>query len=100
MTPAAMRAWQVARPGPVSTEPLEYVSREVPRPGPAVLLAAVRGWGVCRTALHVTEGALPVHRERVTPGHEVVGEVLEVGSDAGDEFRVGDRVGIAWLRHT
>ena len=41
-----------------------------------------------------------MHREKVTPGHEVVGEVVEVGADAGDEFNVGDRVGIAWLRHT
>jgi propanol-preferring alcohol dehydrogenase len=95
-----MHAWQVARPGPVSTEPLEYVSAQVPRPGPAELLVAVRACGVCRTDLHVTEGDLPVHRERVTPGHEVVGEVVEVGPDAGVEFRVGDRVGIAWLRHT
>jgi propanol-preferring alcohol dehydrogenase len=95
-----MHAWQVARPGPVSTEPLEYVSAQVPRPGPTELLVAVRACGVCRTDLHVTEGDLPVHRERVTPGHEVVGEVVEVGPDAGVEFRVGDRVGIAWLRHT
>jgi alcohol dehydrogenase, propanol-preferring len=95
-----MRAWQVARPGPVDTGPLEYVSRATPRPGPTDLLVAVRACGVCRTDLHVTEGDLPVHRERVTPGHEVVGEVVEVGPDAGEEFRVGDRVGIAWLRHT
>lgn len=80
--------------------PLEEVSTEVPRPGPAELLVAVRACGVCRTDLHVTEGDLPVHRDRVTPGHEVVGEVVEVGGDAGDEFHVGDRVGIAWLRHT
>ncbi len=70
------------------------------RPGPSELLVAVRACGVCRTDLHVTEGDLPVHRERVTPGHEVVGEVIEVGPDAGQGFRVGDRVGIAWLRHT
>jgi propanol-preferring alcohol dehydrogenase len=55
---------------------------------------------VCRTDLHVTEGDLPVHRDHVIPGHEVVGEVVEIGGDAGAEFRVGDRVGIAWLRHT
>ena len=104
MTPAAlpttMRAWRVRRPGPMNTEPLEYVSAPVPRPGPSELLVAVRACGVCRTDLHVTEGDLPVHREKVTPGHEVVGEVVEVGADAGDEFSVGDRVGIAWLRHT
>jgi propanol-preferring alcohol dehydrogenase len=64
----------------------------------------VHACGVCRTDLHVTEGDLPVHRGQVTPGHEVVGEVVEVGAEAGPEaekaFSVGDRVGIAWLRHT
>jgi alcohol dehydrogenase, propanol-preferring len=108
MAPAAttttMTAWRVRRPGPMDTGPLERVTADVPRPGPSELLVAVHACGVCRTDLHVTEGDLPVHRERVTPGHEVVGEVVEVGSEvgtaAGDEFGVGDRVGIAWLRHT
>jgi len=95
-----MRAWRVRRPGPMETGPLEQVIAEVPRPEPSELLVAVRACGVCRTDLHVTEGDLPVHRERVTPGHEVVGEVVEVGGQAGDQFAVGDRVGIAWLRHT
>ena len=104
MTPASttttMRAWRVRRPGPMDTGPLEQVTAEVPRAEPSELLVAVHACGVCRTDLHVTEGDLPVHRERVTPGHEVVGEVVQVGSEAGDEFAVGDRVGIAWLRHT
>lgn len=52
--------------------------------------------GVCRTDLHVAEGDLPVHRAGVVPGHEVVGVVER----AAGEFAVGDRVGIAWLRHT
>lgn len=95
-----MNAWQVRRPGPIDTGPLERVNVEVPRPAPSELLVAVRACGVCRTDLHVTEGDLAVHRERVTPGHEVVGEVVEVGAEAGDEFAVGDRVGIGWLRHT
>jgi alcohol dehydrogenase, propanol-preferring len=95
-----MRAWRVRRPGPMDTGPLEQVTTEVPRPEPSDLLVAVRACGVCRTDLHVAEGDLPVHRERVTPGHEVVGEVVEVGGQAGDGFAVGDRVGIAWLRHT
>jgi propanol-preferring alcohol dehydrogenase len=95
-----MRAWRVRRPGPIETGPLEPVTTEAPRPGPTELLVAVRACGVCRTDLHVTEGDLPVHREHVTPGHEVVGEVVEVGPEAGDVFSVGDRVGIAWLRHT
>ena len=95
-----MRAWRVRRPGPMDSGPLEQVTTEVPRPEPSELLVAVHACGVCRTDLHVAEGDLPVHREHVTPGHEVVGEVVQVGSEAGDEFAVGDRVGIAWLRHT
>jgi propanol-preferring alcohol dehydrogenase len=100
VTTTEMRAWRVRRPGPMDTGPLEQVTTEVPRPGPSELLVAVRACGVCRTDLHVTEGDLRVHRDRVTPGHEVVGEVVEIGSEADAEFRVGDRVGIAWLRHT
>ena len=103
MAPAAnttMRAWRVRRPGPMDSGPLERVTTEVPRPEPSELLVAVHACGVCRTDLHVTEGDLAVHRERVTPGHEVVGEVIEVGAEAGDGFDVGDRVGIARLRHT
>src|SRR6201998_4301888 len=103
MTPAAtttMRAWRVRRPGPMDTGPLEQVTTEVPRPEPSELLVAVRACGGCRTDLHVTQGDLPAHRDRVTPGHEVVGEVVQVGAEAGDECKVGDRVGIAWLRHT
>jgi alcohol dehydrogenase, propanol-preferring len=94
-----MMAWQVQRSGPMSTRPLERVSTDVPRPGDNELLVAVRACGVCRTDLHVAEGDLPVHRPAVIPGHEVVGEVLESGPQAG-RFAVGDRVGIAWLRHT
>jgi len=86
----------------MSTRPLEHVTADVPRPGPGELLVAVRACGVCRTDLHVAEGDLPVHRSGVIPGHEVVAEVIEIGQqdEPGGEFAVGDRVGIAWLRHT
>lgn len=95
-----MAAWQVRRPGPVRTRPLDRATLEIPRPGPGELLVAVRACGVCRTDLHVAEGDLPVHRPGVIPGHEVVGEVVGMGPGAETGFSVGDRVGIAWLRHT
>jgi len=84
----------------MTTHPLDRVIVEVPRSGPGELLVAVHACGVCRTDLHVAEGDLPVHLAGVIPGHEVVGEVATVGPDTEDEFAVGDRVGIAWLRHT
>jgi propanol-preferring alcohol dehydrogenase len=54
---------------------------------------------VCRTDLHLVEGDLPPRRPGVVPGHQVVGEVDALGPQA-HRFRVGDRAGIAWLRHT
>ncbi|RZL77708.1 MAG: zinc-binding alcohol dehydrogenase family protein [Rhodococcus sp. (in: high G+C Gram-positive bacteria)] len=95
-----MAAWRVVAPGPVSGSPLAWGREAIPEPAPGELLVKVLACGVCRTDLHVTEGDLPVHRPRVTPGHEVVGEVAAVGDSAAEGFAVGDRVGIAWLRHT
>lgn len=55
--------------------------------------------GICGSDLHMVQGdgdfriapaALPLHR-RSYPGHEVVGEVLEVGEDV-QRIHVGDRV--------
>ncbi|EKX66982.1 zinc-binding alcohol dehydrogenase family protein [Streptomyces ipomoeae 91-03] len=94
-----MRAWEVVRPGPIEDGPLRFVERPVPVPRADELLVHVRACGVCRTDLHVSEGDLPVRRAGVTPGHEVVGEVVATGADARGHT-VGDRVGIAWLRHT
>ncbi len=94
-----MAAWRVERPGPIDGRPLRWERDAVPAPGPGELLVRVLACGVCRTDLHVTEGDLPVHRPRVVPGHEVVGEVVGTGGGAG-EFAAGDRIGIAWLRHT
>jgi propanol-preferring alcohol dehydrogenase len=94
-----MHAWVVSQPGPIETSPLRYVEKPVPAPGPGELLVRVRACAVCRTDLHVSEGDLPVHRERVTPGHMVVGVVADRGEDVGD-YVEGDRVGVAWLRYT
>ena len=95
-----MRAWHVDAPGPVTGRPLRLsTDDDIPRPGPDELLLKVLACGVCRTDLHVTEGDLPVHLPGVTPGHEVVAEVVEPGQDV-DQFKAGDRAGAAWLRWT
>jgi propanol-preferring alcohol dehydrogenase len=99
MAEGTMRAWSVVRPGPVGTGGLRFVEKAVPVPADDELLVHVRACGVCRTDLHVTEGDLPVHLAGVTPGHEVVGVVAGLGARA-EGFAVGDRVGVAWLRHT
>jgi propanol-preferring alcohol dehydrogenase len=94
-----MRAWVVEKPGPVADGPLRLTDRPVPEPGPGQLLIRVRCCGVCRTDLHLAEGDLEPHAPATTPGHEVVGEVMEAGAGAV-RFGPGDRVGVAWLAGT
>src|SRR5215475_6824463 len=94
-----MRAWVVRQPGPMATGPLVLLDRPVPEPGPGELLIRVLRCGVCRTDLHLAEGDLPPRRPDVTPGHEVVGEVVQTGQGT-TRFAEGDRVGVAWLAGT
>ncbi len=94
-----MRAWWVQRPGPIDDRPLSFGERADPSPGPGEILVEVAVCGVCRTDLHVAEGDLLPHRDAVVPGHEVVGRVVGRGEGA-DRFEPGERVGVAWLRHT
>ncbi|HEY1739327.1 MAG TPA: alcohol dehydrogenase catalytic domain-containing protein [Acidimicrobiia bacterium] len=89
-----MRAWVVARPGPIDSKPLALVDRDSPAPDHDELLVRVRVCGVCRTDLHLAEGDLAprdasVHR---TPGHEIVGTVAAIGRDVAG-FDIGQRVG-------
>ncbi len=95
-----MRAWRVREPGPITSAPIAMVTAPRPTPRAGELLLAVEACGVCRTDLHVVEGDLPVHRPSVVPGHEVVGRVLHIAEGTSTAFRVGDLVGVPWLRST
>ena len=80
-------------------EPLHADDVPVPAPGPGQLLLRVRACGVCRTDLHIVDGDLTPPALPVTPGHEVVGEVVGRGGGAA-RFAMGDRVGVPWLGGT
>ncbi len=99
--PTTMKAWEVTKQAPIdsSPSPLKLVTKDVPKPGPDEILVRVLTCGVCRTDLHVAEGDLPPHKEHVTPGHEIIGEVCAFGPNTS-RFKLGQRVGIPWLRHT
>jgi alcohol dehydrogenase, propanol-preferring len=96
-----VRAWVVQNPGrfAAGARPLKLVERDVPVPARREIRVRVAACGVCRTDLHVAEGDLPPRRRDTVPGHEIVGYVDAVGSDA-KRFGSGERVGIAWLRAT
>jgi propanol-preferring alcohol dehydrogenase len=74
---------------------------EVPEPKPDTRQVKVRigACAVCRTDLHVLDGELPHPKLPLIPGHEIVGEVIECGSQVGS-LQIGDRVGIPWLGWT
>ena len=83
----------------MASGPLRLIDRPVPEPGAGELLIRVICCGVCRTDLHLAEGDLRPRRADVTPGHEVVGEVITAGPGT-TRFAAGDRVGVAWLGGT
>jgi propanol-preferring alcohol dehydrogenase len=45
------------------------------------------------------EGELAVRRSPLIPGHQIIGRVDDIGSEAKG-FAIGDRVGVAWLNRT
>jgi propanol-preferring alcohol dehydrogenase len=94
-----VKAWVVDTRGPVASGPIVAVERPVPEPGPGEIRVRVSACGVCRTDLHLAEGDLAPHRPRTVPGHEVVGTVDALGPGSR-RFELGQRAGIAWLRHT
>lgn len=98
-SPFEMRAWTVERTCPIDDGPLRLLDRAEPVPGPREVRIRVQVCGVCRTDLHLAEGDLEPHRPEVVPGHEIVGVVDRLGPGT-ERFNEGDRVGIAWLRHT
>jgi propanol-preferring alcohol dehydrogenase len=95
----SMNAWTFDEPGPVTDHRLVLGPRPMPTPDHGELLVKVHACGICRTDLHLIEGDLPPRRRGVIPGHQVVGTVVDTGTDI-EPFNAGDRVGIAWLRQT
>lgn len=77
---------------------LRREQRRIPRPGRGEVLVKVRACGVCRTDLHVVDGEIPA-KYPIVPGHEIVGEVVEVGKGVL-ELSVGMRIGVPWLGRT
>lgn len=90
-----MRAMRISHAG----KPLELEEVVPPVLSEHQLRLQVLACGVCRTDLHLVDGELPQAHCPVTPGHEIVGRVVEVGA-AVTEFSTGDRVGVPWLGWT
>ncbi len=96
-----MRAMVLERLGPIESRPLrlsEIEKHQIQRANE--ILIKIQACGVCHSQLHGIEGdwkelGIPPQLPTV-PGHEIVGEVVEVGGDV-TRFKVGERAGVSPL---
>lgn len=77
-------------------KPLRLVDLPIPEPTPTQVLIKILACGVCHTELDEIEGRTPPPRLPIILGHEIVGKVERLGSKV-TEFKIGDRVGVAWI---
>ena len=79
----------------------QLVLKEIPVPkiSEEQILIKVHACGVCRTDLHIYDGELKEPKLPLVLGHEIIGEVIEMGGNIKD-FRKGDIVGVPWLGYT
>lgn len=74
----------------------ELVERDVPSPGRGEALIKIHACGVCHSDSFAKEGAYPGVSFPVVPGHEIAGEVAELGEGV-EGWEVGQRVGVGWF---
>jgi 2-desacetyl-2-hydroxyethyl bacteriochlorophyllide A dehydrogenase len=88
---ALMKAVQVSARG----GDFQLVEKEIPEPGEHEVLLKVHACGVCHGDAIVKEGYFPGLSYPRTPGHEVVGTIVKLGSES-HYWKVGQRVGVGW----
>lgn len=93
-----MRAMVLESVGALQDNPTPLQLLELPDPvaGNEELLIRVSVCGVCHTELDEIEGRTPPPHLPIILGHQVVGRIEALGREV-KEFKIGDRVGVAWI---
>lgn len=91
-----MKALRLHAPGPIEDNPLRSEQVADPNPGEGQLLLKVLASGICHTDLHIIEGDIQPDHLPLTPGHQVVGEVVGIGARVMG-WSLGERAGVPWL---
>lgn len=91
-----MKAARLHEPAEISENPLVIEEVERPTPGDQEILLRVRCCGVCHTDLHIAVGEVVSPELPRIPGHQIVGEVVELGRGV-ESWSIGDRAGVPWL---
>ncbi|MSP15368.1 MAG: alcohol dehydrogenase [Myxococcales bacterium] len=87
-----MRALVFDGPG----RPLRLMTLPTPVPSAGQVLLQVHACAICRTDLHLLDGALDHPVLPLVPGHQVVGTIAACGPGVDAEC-LGQRVGVSWL---
>uniref|UniRef100_A0ACD6A737 Uncharacterized protein n=1 Tax=Avena sativa TaxID=4498 RepID=A0ACD6A737_AVESA len=88
----AATGW-AARDADGHLSPYTYTLRKT---GPEDVVVKVMYCGICHTDIHQTKNHFGFSKYPMVPGHEVVGEVEEVGPDVS-KYTVGDVVGVGGI---
>lgn len=91
-----MKAMRLYEQGPMQLHRLQLTDLPLPEPGEGQVRLRVLRCGVCHTDLHTVEGDIHPPRLPLTPGHQVVGVVDQIGTGV-TEIKIGQRVGVPWL---
>ena len=76
--------------------PLSPFSYDAPALGPTDILIRITHSGLCYTDVYMIDNAWNRSTYPLLPGHEIVGIVVQKGSQAA--CNLGDRVGVSWVR--
>ena len=68
---------------------------ELPPLGAGECRVRVLACGICHSDIHCVDDDWKASRYPLVPGHEIVGEVTEIGADVS-HLKVGERVGVSW----
>ncbi len=90
--PTTVRAYAA----PSATEPLVPITIERRDVGENDVLIAIRYAGICHSDIHTVRGEWGEITYPQVVGHEIAGEVVEVGAGV-TAFAVGDRVGVGCM---
>ena len=93
-----MRAMLLSATASMDDNPTPLLLADVPTPEPGngEVLIEISACGVCHTELDEIEGRTPPPAFPVIPGHEAVGQVVELGAGCS-QHALGARVGVGWI---
>ncbi|MEM2983642.1 MAG: zinc-binding dehydrogenase [Candidatus Jordarchaeaceae archaeon] len=85
---ATMRAARFYKAG----EPLTIEELPIPKIGAGEVLIKVKACGICGTDVHIArDGTIPPAKTPITLGHEIAGEIAEIGEGV-EGWKIGDKV--------